>query len=366
MKPEASRHFALLPMPVGVLVVGVVLGGIPGCDLPTEAPEWDTRWVLPAERTTIAVDEFLPDGIDVSQGGESFRVEARRGQLQQTLGGLCPLCAPLDGIVAPKPAFTAESEFSLSLPEEIVSLELRSGVARIRVTHSFEFDPLRPGGGATGSFRVQLRDRATGRLLGEESVDGADQALGPGGALDLELSLEPGPVGREVDVAFRLESPAGTPVRLRMNQGLTLEAEVGPLLIDQAELLVSGREVELDGVELDVADLDARVTDRIEDGAILLDVTNPFGVSLSGTLRVAAGTGESLEEGFQITPDPEQRISLPLTGDQFRIFLGRSGTVVSGTAVVDADSPPARVQPGQVVELHPFLDVTLRTGGGGS
>ncbi|TVR52253.1 MAG: hypothetical protein EA421_14140 [Gemmatimonadales bacterium] len=375
--PTAASHRSHpvrdIPLPslrLHALSLAAALGltGIPGCDLPTEAPVWDTRWVVPAERTSIAVDEFLPDGIDVTEGGESFRVAPRGTGIHRTLDGLCPSCAPLDGIVAPKPAFSGQGSAALSLPEEIVALELRSGTARVRVVHSFEFDPLRPGGGATGSLRVQLRDGATGRVLGAESVSGADRAFGPGsaGALDLEVDLEPGPVGPELEVAFRLDSPAGTPVRLRMAQGLTVEAEVGPLLVDEAELRVSGREVVLEEVNLDVADVDPRVTERIEQGAIELEVTNPFGVSLSGTLRVEGASSEVVEGSFQITPDPETRVSIPLTGNQFRAFIGRSGIVISGSAVVDDDSPTALLRPGQRVELRPLLDLTLRTGGGGS
>ena len=37
------------------------------CDIPTAAPEWDTRWIIPAEETTVEVAELLARFIRVME-----------------------------------------------------------------------------------------------------------------------------------------------------------------------------------------------------------------------------------------------------------------------------------------------------------
>ena len=37
-----------------------VLAALSGCDVPTEIPEFDVRWILPVLEDTIAVEQLLP------------------------------------------------------------------------------------------------------------------------------------------------------------------------------------------------------------------------------------------------------------------------------------------------------------------
>ena len=73
------------------------------CDLPSEAPSWDTRWIVRADSTRIGVGELLPDRISLNDAGDLFSVQVDPTTLSWTLLDLCPPCAGLDGQTVPKP-----------------------------------------------------------------------------------------------------------------------------------------------------------------------------------------------------------------------------------------------------------------------
>ena len=76
----------------------VLVLALAGCDIPTEVPRWDTRWVIPAERTAFSVADLLPEGVTLAPGGGSFDVPLEGITLSESLAGMCPECAPLDGL----------------------------------------------------------------------------------------------------------------------------------------------------------------------------------------------------------------------------------------------------------------------------
>ena len=88
--------------------VGCLL--LAACDIPTDVPVLEQRWIIPVEETTLGVDRLLPSGITVS--GSNFDVSVDPLTTSETLSSLCSSCVALNGLVVPAPAFT--SSFGVS------------------------------------------------------------------------------------------------------------------------------------------------------------------------------------------------------------------------------------------------------------
>src|SRR5690349_12604855 len=75
-----------------------------GCEFPTEAPIFESRFVLPVENTTLSVSELLPTSL--TNNGTAFGLALDPASISRTLGQLCPACVPFNGQSVPYPGFT--------------------------------------------------------------------------------------------------------------------------------------------------------------------------------------------------------------------------------------------------------------------
>src|SRR3989304_1201244 len=140
------------------------LAALAACDVPTEAPIVEQRWILPVDNTTISVSELLPTGVTVS--GNNFAVTVGAFNTSKSLGDLCPGCAPLNGLTAPVPAFDGTFTLSRAPPADVASATVVSGSALIAVQNGFGFDPL-AGGGTTA---VTPPDGPGGEQVGQRGL----------------------------------------------------------------------------------------------------------------------------------------------------------------------------------------------------
>src|SRR5690606_6405670 len=175
VKNSSSNRIRL---PGRQIVQLVVVASVVGCDIPTEMPDWDTRWVLPAEATRLPLEEILPEEISRNAAGDGFLVTLPEFSAASSLREICPECAPLDGITIPKPPFTLSLTDELQISEWIVSGEVDGGSVEVRLQHDFDFDPLRPGGAGVGYLVLRLRSGT--QVLARDSISGATTALPPG------------------------------------------------------------------------------------------------------------------------------------------------------------------------------------------
>ena len=69
------------------LVLALFIAGsvLYSCSIPSEAPQWDTRWIVPAEDVAIEVSEFLPDEVILTPDGTAFTVEVDTFSFSQSL-----------------------------------------------------------------------------------------------------------------------------------------------------------------------------------------------------------------------------------------------------------------------------------------
>ncbi len=341
-----------------------LLLALAACDLPTDAPNWDTRWQVPAQGASFSVEDFLPAGVEEDPDSGGFLLDADPVSFGRTLAELCPPCAQAEGQTVPKPAFTAELGSSLSLPDDVESVDLAAGTVIVHAGHDFDFDPIRPGQGNTGELKVELVDADDGRSLASVTADGETEAFPPGqdGRLEWEVELEPGQVGGGFEVRVLLESPEGDDVEVDGESSLQVEVVPGALEAASARIRAGGLAADLSPVSLDVEGLDAEVVDRVEEGALLLEVSNPFGVGLEAEVTIAGQGFPDIHRSVALSSEPSSGVEVSLSGEELRSFLGRPGVTLSGTAAVPGHESVMTVGPGQVVDLDFRIDLTLRMG----
>jgi len=345
--------------PTSPYIAAALLLALAACDVPTEAPILEQRWVLPVENTTIPVGDFLPD--DVLEAGGVFRVEVDPFTTRLTLAEMCSVCVALDGQVFPKPGFTTQFQESQELPGDVVGLAVSSGQLQLDIRNTLGFDPIRPGGDP-GTMTLSLRDGIGGPVVAAVVLDGADDALPDGSTTTTSMDLAGVEVGGTVELLVEVTSPAGDPIQIDSDGALEVDATTGTVDASSATVEATGRTVDIDRVEVDVEDVDEVIRDRIEDGTLLLEIQNPFGVAASGTLVIDYGSGD-LTKPLSIASGGSTTSEIDYTGDELRTFLGQSSVALTGSATVDAGSGAISVAPGQELEIEGNLAVTIRIGG---
>lgn len=353
------RHPRVRLLAAGTLIAAVATA----CDVPTELPEIETRWVVPTEETRFGVAELLPGDVTLNADSSAFLVDFDPVLFAETLGTLCPPCAAADGFTVPKPAFIGTVSSTVDMPPEVSEIDLIGGQVLIDVFNGFNFDPIRPASGVFGELRLTIRDDADGDVLGTLVVDGANQAFAVGATLMLAVPLQAASVQGSIEAEVVVDSPLGDDVQIDASSQISVTAapsavEVGSVVID-----VASRAVTLDPVELGVEDVDESLTDRIIVGDFILDVVNPFGISADFQITIDGPTIAPIQKSASIGPEPESTVRLSFTGEELRSFLGQPQVVLAGDAVVDPGASEITVLPGQELILSAAIDLVLRIGG---
>ena len=345
---------------VGLLLVLVALSG---CDVPTELPIFDVRWVIPIEETSISVDELLPaTGVIISGG--NFLVEADTMLLNKTLGSLCAACLDSGGFPVPKTAFNTVFSQTGDLATGVVSVQLASGSISLAIQNDLGFDPIRPAVGSPGTMTVTIYvGDASGRQLSQVTLDGAvlTDSLPNGALTTIPLNSQPGTVNATIFAKIDLNSPAGDPVLIDLNAGLDITVAQGPFSVSSATLDVDSLSVDLDPTNLDVQDIDTSITDRILMGSLILDMQNPFGVGVDLSLDISdtSGTGgfTTIRKSVSITSLGTSSVTVTYTAAELQRFLGQPNVQISGSGTVLGGQ--ATVTPTDEVVIAATLDIEL-------
>lgn len=358
MPDPMLRHHVLLRL-AGLAVIGLVVG----CDFPTDLPRVRSRWVVPAEETRFGVDELLPGDVSVSPDSTTFIVQFEPVGFSQTLSELCGVaCAAAHGLTVPKPPFTGNAASQVDFPPEVFSVTVVDGSALVAVTNGLNFDPIRPSASAVGSVTMRISDDADGDVLSELVVSGADTPFPPGSTMTRTLALSPTAVNGSLVATVVLASPLGDPVTIDSAAVVSVLVTPGTIRVSSVAIDVSGESVALDPVDLDVGDIDEDLESRVLEGAFLLDVTNPFGVSADFDLSISWPTG-TIDRAASITSAPTSQVRIDFTGAELQSFLGEPGVVLTGGAVVDASAGIVTVNPGQELVLKASMDLVIEVGG---
>lgn len=352
------------PLPNSLARTGLVfcLFSFSACDLPTATPIFETRWIFPIEENSISVDEMLPAAVTTS--GEEFEVAVDPFTFPESLGNLCLACLPFDGLVVPKPLLQFSFSDVSSYATDVESFELLTGSVTVRITNGLGFDPIRPGVGVTGSVTVTVYDEMIGgRELDRIVLNGAVDSLSNGTALDLPIDLTAGPVTSTVVAVVDMHSPLGDPVLINTTSQLDVDVTFGVIAVSSATVNVAGRQVALDEVAMDVEKIDSYIVDNILSGALILNLSNPFGVGLTATIDIKSPAIPTISKSLTITSNPTSQVRLEYTRAELRSFLGQMDVTIGGSGTVSTDAGSITVSPGQIVTMKGSLDAVVELGG---
>lgn len=366
---KSSRRWSsgtILPgflKPITNLLALSLLGGLWGCDIPTEAPEWDQRWIVPADETTVDVESLLPDGVTITPNGSAFSVSVDPVSFDESLGNLCTECQALDGLVAPKPAFESSFQETATLPDEVSEATVQDGRVLVFSTNRFAFDPLRPAAGVNGTLTISLYDQSvTGTLLDQVIWDGATDAWDPGWTRVTTLEFS-GSIGGALVVVVAVNSPTGDPVTIDISERLEVDARVETLEISSALIDVSGQEFTMDDTDLELEDIDETLVDHVMSGALEMVIQNPWSIGASFSITIRSPT-TNISKGFSIAPGANSTARVEFSQAELRSFLGQPNVVLGGSGLVAPSAGQVTLTPGQVLTLESKLDLVVRVGGG--
>lgn len=362
-RPEPPSPAALTVPARYLLGAFSALAAVSACEIPTDLPQIETRWIVPAEETRVRVDDFLPAEVTFSADSTELLVAIDPVTFSTTLGALCAACAAADGLTVPKPAFSGTVESQADLPADIFSVTVASGSVSLAVENLFGFDPLRPAAGAEGTMTLRVTDSTDGDVLAELVLDGAGTSFPSGTTLVRTLALTPTVLDGALLASVLLTSPTGDPVTVDAGALLGVVATPSDVRVSEVSADVSNEPVTFDPVDLDVEDVDAEIEDAVVEGAFLLNVSNPFGVGADFSITIDGPTMSPLLRSGVIAPDPESTVELQFTGDELRSFLGEPGVVLTGNADVSATAGVITVRPSDELVLDADLDITLLLNG---
>lgn len=338
------------PIRAALALMGLAVLG--ACDVPTEAPIIDQRWILPVENTSISVNELLPAGVTAS--GNAFLLSVDPFSTSAALQDLCSACSAFQGLTAPAPAFEGTLTLSQDLPSDVTGANISSASVQVAVTNHFNFDPINGG----GSISITLQDGVGGRPLADVVITGT---LPPSATVTRTLNVDPGSVGTTVFATVVVTSPGGELTTIDGTQRLDVNATPGTIAASSASVDVSGQAVTIDPVDLDVEDIDSSISDRIQNGSIVLAITNPFGVALTAQADIEY-PGGTLSKPLSVGAGATSTTTLSYTGSELRSFLGKNSVRFTGTGTVSSTAGVITVTPGQEAVIEATLDVNLQIG----
>jgi hypothetical protein len=344
--------------PGGALSLIPLLALLGARDIPTAVPQVEQRWIVPAPSTTIAASSLLPAGVSILPDSSGFAVTLQPITITRALSQDCSSCAAANGTTVAKPAFTVSASASTPLPSGLDTAIIAAGSLQVVVKNNYTFDPLRPSATSFGYAVVMITEN--GSIIGRDSVNGATVALPAGATLSRSIPLS-GIVsaGQPVKVQVTLFSPAGDPVQMDASRTLVVTATPAGIQVTNPWIFVNAQQV-ISNNALDLSGIDAAITKRVDAGTLLLDVSNPFGVTGALTVQLSAASVPTITKSLALTSGVSHP-SIAFTQAEIQQLLGRNLTLTMSGPLSSAGAIP--VTPREAVVVTTDLDLTLHTGG---
>jgi len=328
-----------------------------GCDIPTDVPIWDTEWRASAGQASLTAADVLPS--DVVKIGNSFSLPIFPSTAGLALSRFCTACTAASG---PKPAFDAVAVYQPSTPVDVVGGTIIAGEGRFSLRHSWGFDPLRPGGTATGSLSIEIVGQ-TGDVLGVATLDGAEIDFPSGTTRTLSVPVNGGRLEGGSEIRVRVASPAGADATLDPSAELAVSLLSDSfLLASSVDIRISDAAVESSALAFDLTEVDESVGGSVQRGALVIATGNSLDLGVGGAIEVDPGEGSVIRKALVI-PKGTSEQSFELTVEEIQSMLGRL-VDVRGKGVVQGGA-------GQVVTVSPIdrldvkvdLELSIRIGG---
>lgn len=344
-----------------------VLLSVVACGLPTsvpDAPIIDTRWIVPSQSVRFGVDNLLPSTVTIIVPDSSgFNVSAAAASITRTLSQDCSACVALNGLTAPKPAFVAIANATTNLPAEIVAGTFTGGSLQVVVTNNYGFDPLRPNptAGSPNGYAI-ITVSSGSNVIGRDSVNGATLALPSGTTLTRTIPVS-GPITGTVplSIAMSMNSPSGEPRFIDASKTLTVTSTPTGLKVANVTVSVTNKSI-LSTTTTDLSDFGSKITDRVQSGALIVTLANPFTVAGTLTVRLTPEGGTSILKTVPLIASNSTPAPIPFTQAELKSLLGKKVTIAYSGVV---NSPtPVNVSPKQVIVVTTKLDLAIQLGGG--
>mgnify|MGYP006091714967 CR=1 FL=1 len=319
------------------------------CEVPTDPPLLKQRWIVPIEEVTLSVDQLLPTGVTVA--GDDFSVSIDPFNTAKSLAIICGACVDLNGLTAPAPSFSTLLTASGGLPADVSAAVISSANIEVAVQNGLSFDPTTGG----GSLTITIYDGQDGTTLGEVVVDPATGPMIPGGTLTRTISVGPSSIGATLFAAVAVVSVGGQVALINTANQITVTTTTTSMLVSAATVNVGSQSVDFDPEPLDVEDIDNQLVDRIQEASLLLDIVNPFGVSVSATI-VIGPTSKALS----IDTGATSSTSITYTNSELQSWLGQPGITFSGSGVASGESITVSARDELTIQVT--LDATIQIG----
>ncbi|HEX7020629.1 MAG TPA: hypothetical protein VF159_11485 [Gemmatimonadaceae bacterium] len=345
--------------PAGLGLCALAL--LAACDVPTAAPKWDTKWDVPSKSTTISVATLLPSGVSVTGNNAAFEVAVAPANITNVLGADCPLCQAGNGSSMIKPQFQSIGSSSASIPAKVVSAASIHDTLVVTINNGYNFDPIRPS--ATQRGWLTIKAVSGGVLIAQDSLDGTATAL-PAGAIVVRRLPVTGSVSGTtgIVVSTKLVSPpSDTAISMDASRTLGFVAAVTSFLASTADVTVSDQSVSASATTLDLTSISSGITDRLNSGSLVMNVTNPF--SVAGTLSVKlTGPGVNIAKPFKLDGQGNTVASkIDFTTEELKSLFGKLvNLTIDGSVSQTTTSVP--VQPNQTVTIGTRLIVDVNAG----
>jgi hypothetical protein len=113
--------------------------------------------------------------------------------------------------------------------------------------------------------------------------------------------------------------------------------------------------VEIDVVTLDLDHIGPEIIERIVNGSLILQVANPFGVSLSDNINIGP-----ISKSFSIAEGGRSTTTISYTRNELRSFLGKKGVTLSLSGTANGSS--ITLSSGQELTIEGTIDCLIRIG----
>lgn len=344
---------------------GLSLGALlllAACEVPTGAPNWDTRWDVPSKSTTISVSTLLPTGVSVTPDQAAFLVSVPASSITRVLGNDCASCQSGDGTVMIKPAFTSLGNASSSLPANVLSAAPTKDTLVVTINNGYNFDPLRPSATARGTLVITAT--SGGATVGVDTVQGVTTAMPAGQVLVRRLPLTGAVSGSTgIQVSTNLTSPpSDTAIFMDAKRTVNFVASVGNFYVSSANVNVSNQPITAVAQSLDLTSIDSSVTKRVQGGTFALIVTNPFTVGGNLTVKFVNKSGATITKPMTLSAGSNGATSaIDFSTSELQSMLGQQ-VDFSITGTVSQVGSSVAVSPAQSVAIATRLSVNLTVG----
>ena len=333
------------------------------CEIPTELPRWEQRWIVPAGETELRVEALLPPGTTLNADSTLFLFLPDTLEFSRSLEDLCPPCIPLWGLRDRKPAF--QDEFGdRFLRTQLVSAEVEEGSMLVNIRNGFNFDPIRPDSAVFGEIVITIRaEGPPGATLNQVQLKGEDIAFPP----FTEETVLMGFSGRVKDggrLQVAVDSPEGDSLTIDIHDFLSITASIDTVKATSAVVEVKDGLFFAEPMTLHTGGLSEVVLDRLQSGALVLEISNPWWLAADLDLTILAPSRASLILKEVSMPGAEETtLRVEFTAEELRDILGGAGATMSIVAEVGPGANDVSAVPGQKLTLRAKFDLVLSTEG---